>query len=111
MRPDRSAVPAFQSTEPTTTEKAFIRRVLLDICSVPLFGRVSMMFMLHQFLVPRYFPLTLSASLTAIGWRHRRHMARHNINPHVARFASLESCMVTNKRRQPFEWLAEELTL
>jgi hypothetical protein len=47
---DRSAVPAFQSTEPTTTEKAFIRRVLLDICSVPLFGRVSMMFMLHQFL-------------------------------------------------------------
>jgi hypothetical protein len=53
MRADRSAVPAFQSTEPTTTEKALIRRVLLDICSVPLFGRVSMMFMLHQFLVPR----------------------------------------------------------
>jgi hypothetical protein len=80
----RSAVLTFQSTETTTTEKALIRRVLLDICSVPLFGRVSMMFMLHQFLVPRYFPLTLSASLTAIGWRHRRHMARHNINPHVA---------------------------
>jgi hypothetical protein len=29
MRADRSAVPAFQSTEPTTTEKALIRRVLL----------------------------------------------------------------------------------
>ena len=40
--------------------------------------------MLHQFLVLRYFPLTLSTSLAAIGWRHRRHMARHNINPHVA---------------------------
>src|SRR4029077_797615 len=111
MRPDRSAVPAFQSTEPTTTEKALIRRVLLDICSVPLFGRVRMMFMLYQFLVLRHCPLTLSTSLAPIGWRHRRHMARHNINPHVACFASLESCMVKNKRRQPFEWLAEELTL
>jgi hypothetical protein len=67
MRADCSAVPAFQSTEPTTTEKALIRRVLLDICSVPLFGRVRMMFMLHQFLVPRHFPVTLSASLAAIG--------------------------------------------
>jgi hypothetical protein len=78
MRAGYSAVPAFQSTEPTTTEKAFIRRVLLDICSVPLFGRVRMMLMLHQFLVLRHFPVTLSASLTAIGRRHRWHMARHN---------------------------------
>jgi hypothetical protein len=67
-RADRSSVPNFQSAETTTTEKALIRRVLLNICSVPLFRRVNMMFMLHQFLVPRYFPLTLSASLTAIGW-------------------------------------------
>jgi hypothetical protein len=70
--------PTFQSTETTTPEKAFIRRVLLDIRSVPFFGRVGVMFMLHQFIDHRYFPLTLSASLTAIGWRHRRHMARHN---------------------------------
>jgi hypothetical protein len=68
----------YQSSEPTTTKKAFIRRVLLDICSVSFFGRVSMMFMLHQFLVPRQFSLTLSTSLAAIGWRHGRHMARHN---------------------------------
>jgi hypothetical protein len=77
-RTDRSTVPTFQSTETTTPEKAFIRGVLLDIRSVPLFGRVGMMFMLHQFVVLRYFPLTLSTSLTAIGWRYRRHMARHN---------------------------------
>ena len=100
MRADRSAVPTFQSTEPTTTEKAFIRRVLLDICSVPLFGRVSMMFMLHQFLVLRYCPLTFSTALAAIGWRHGRHMARHDIDPHVD-VASLESCVVKNTRRSP----------
>ena len=86
MRADRSSVPAFQSTEPTTTKKAFIRLVLVDICSVPLFSQVSMMFMLHQFVV-RYRRLTFSTSLAAIGWfstslvaigwRHRRHMARH----------------------------------
>jgi hypothetical protein len=34
-RADRSTMPAFQSTETTTTEKTPIRLVLLDICSAP----------------------------------------------------------------------------
>ena len=85
MRADRSAVPAFQSTEPTTTEKALIRRVLLDICSVPLFGRVSMMFMLHGLVLRNIlFRVARSTFFAPIGWGNGRHVSRHDGTPRVA---------------------------
>ncbi len=48
-RADRAGQPArpVESAAATTPEKALIRRVLLNICSIPLFGGVGMMFMLH----------------------------------------------------------------
>ena len=74
----------FQSTLTTTAKKALVRRVLPDIRSIPLLGGVGMMFMLHQLLFFRHFPLALSTFVAAISRRYRRHVARHNRFPHLA---------------------------
>jgi hypothetical protein len=66
-----------QSTEPPAAEVTLVRGILLDIGGIPLFGGVGMMFMLYQLLVLRRFRITLRSFLTAIGWWHRRPMARH----------------------------------
>jgi hypothetical protein len=96
MGADRPAVPAFQSTEPTTTEKAFIRRVLLDICSVPLFGRVSMMFTAISLFPPLL--LRLAGGTGGI-WLDITKIL-------TLRVASLKpSCVAKNMR--PIEWLTE----
>jgi hypothetical protein len=72
--------PLSQSTEPPAAEVTLVRGILLDIGGIPLFGGVGMMFMLYQLLVLRRFRITLRTFLTAIGWWHRRHMARHISN-------------------------------
>jgi hypothetical protein len=100
-------VPTFQSTETTTPEKAPICGVLLDICSVPLFGRVRMMFMLHQFLVPRHCPSLFPALLLRLAggtggiWLDITKI----LTLHVA---SLKPSCVT-KNMRPIEWLTEVL--